>query len=326
LSSALAETTVRVSADPYFREHMPWRGGSVEPDSGQATAEAFSEAGAAVVLVGIADAWKPFPGMDALRAIGRIETVPLDLTDRKLFRLACARSFAHDMARVLAPRPRARSRARSRPVARSPAQSLAGWVSKSKLLATRSTRRARLGVERAWTRRRSRAACPFAHGGQARGAGSCMEARRMADQEQWVIWNGSAGILDMVTIGRIEDGAGGRSAFLAPPYDIVGPFSLDELETQGRIAFGACLVMSRRRWQEDQVELRREAQEKRRALQMRLELDDSGHREVLSLATEGELEPAQINTAFRRLANTAHPTPAAAMRNTGASRTHATRC
>ena len=67
------------------------------------------------------------------------------------------------------------------------------------------------------------------------------------------------GILDMATIGHVEDSEGGRSAFLAPPYDVVGPFSLDELETRGRIAFGECLVMSRQRWQEDQVDLRVEA-------------------------------------------------------------------
>lgn len=29
----------------------------------------------------------------------------------------------------------------------------------------------------------------------------------MTDKEQWVIWNGSMGILDMATIGPIEEGA-----------------------------------------------------------------------------------------------------------------------
>ena len=64
------------------------------------------------------------------------------------------------------------------------------------------------------------------------GAGSRMEARGMTDKGEWFVWNGSLGVLDSVTIGAIEHGAGGRSAFLAPPYDIVGPFSLDELETR----------------------------------------------------------------------------------------------
>jgi hypothetical protein len=138
--------------------------------------------------------------------------------------------------------------------------------------------------------------------------GSCMKALGMTDEVEWVIWNGSYGILDMATIGRVEDGEGGRSAFLAPPYDVVGPFSLDELETLGRIAFGECLVMSRLRWQEDQVDLRTEAQEKRRAFLLRQYFDDDQeHREVLNLPLEGALEPVEINAAFRRLAKTAHP-------------------
>lgn len=131
----------------------------------------------------------------------------------------------------------------------------------------------------------------------------------MTDKEEWFVWNGSIGILDSVTIGAVEHGAGGRSAFLAPPYDVVGPFSLDELETLGRIAFGACLVMSRERWREDQVELRREGQEKRRAFLLRLDFDgdERERREILNLPANGALEPADINAAFRRLAKTAHP-------------------
>ena len=135
-----------------------------------------------------------------------------------------------------------------------------------------------------------------------------MKAPGMADKEEWFVWNGSIGILDSVTIGAVAHGEGGRSAFLAPPYDIVGPFSLDELETVGRIAFGACLVMSQQRWREDQVELRREGQEKRRAFLLRMEFgDDRESREILDLPTDGALDPSEINAAFRRLAKTAHP-------------------
>jgi hypothetical protein len=135
-----------------------------------------------------------------------------------------------------------------------------------------------------------------------------MKARGMADKEEWVVWNGLMGILDTVTIGHIEEGEGGRSAFLAPPYGVVGPFSLDELETQGRIAFGACLVMSRQRWQEDQVDLRLEAREKRRAALFKLDFDDDQeYREILNLPMEGALETAEINAAFRRAAKLAHP-------------------
>ena len=135
-----------------------------------------------------------------------------------------------------------------------------------------------------------------------------MKARGMTDKKEWVVWNGSLGILDMATIGHIEDGEGGRSAFLAPPYGVVGPFSLDELETRGRIAFGACLVMSRQRWREDQDDLRLEAREKRRAALFKLDFDDDQeHREVLNLPMEGALKTAEINAAFRRAAKIAHP-------------------
>jgi hypothetical protein len=116
----------------------------------------------------------------------------------------------------------------------------------------------------------------------------------LSQKEEWVIWNGSLGVLDMASIGRIEEGEGGRSAFIAAPYGAVGPFSLDELEAQGRIAFGACLVMSRQRWQEDQVQLRREAQEKRRQLAMRRSFDDRPHREALGLPMEGPLGAAAV--------------------------------
>jgi NAD(P)-dependent dehydrogenase (short-subunit alcohol dehydrogenase family)/uncharacterized OB-fold protein len=147
----VAETTVRVSTDPYFRERTPWRLGIVRLDCGpavvahlhgdaaegarvrldlkldrsgapvmialperdtpnmaddpqlreltcdpkfrrvlitdgrtavgQAMAQAFFEAGASIVFVGIADPWKPFPGMDALRRLECVEIVPLDVTD-----------------------------------------------------------------------------------------------------------------------------------------------------------------------------------------------------------------------------------------------------
>jgi hypothetical protein len=131
----------------------------------------------------------------------------------------------------------------------------------------------------------------------------------MTLNEQVVVWNGSMGILDMATIGRIEDSAGARFAYLAPPYEVVGPFSLDELETQGRIAFAACLVMSRQKWQEDQIELRIEARERRRALFAQFEgvTDQREHRAALDLPKDGPLKTSEINSAFRKFAKSAHP-------------------
>ncbi|NPU69850.1 MULTISPECIES: J domain-containing protein [Bradyrhizobium] len=125
----------------------------------------------------------------------------------------------------------------------------------------------------------------------------------------WVIWNGSMGIVDEVRLGRIVDGATGRLASLAPPYDVVGPFSLDELETQGRITFGACLVMSQQRWRQDQDALRIAARAARRALldQFARGEDDEAFRAVLELPLQGRLTASDIKTAFRRLAKSAHP-------------------
>lgn len=128
------------------------------------------------------------------------------------------------------------------------------------------------------------------------------------NSDEWVIWNGSMGVLDVVRIGRIEDDEA-RSAYLASPYEVVGPFSFGELEAEGRIAFGECVVMSRERWQADQVKLRIEAREKRRAFLARFETGDDYEeaRTALGLPEDGRLEPDEINAAFRRLAKTAHP-------------------
>jgi NAD(P)-dependent dehydrogenase (short-subunit alcohol dehydrogenase family) len=67
-----------MTCDPKFRRALITDGrGAV----GQAMASAFSEAGATIVFVGIADPWKPFPGQDALAKIPRVEIVALDVTD-----------------------------------------------------------------------------------------------------------------------------------------------------------------------------------------------------------------------------------------------------
>ncbi|CCE00419.1 molecular chaperone DnaJ [Bradyrhizobium sp. STM 3809] len=131
----------------------------------------------------------------------------------------------------------------------------------------------------------------------------------MTSTAEWVIWNGSMGIVDTVRLGTIIDGAAGRLASLAPPYDVVGPFSLDELETRGRISFGACLVMSQQRWREDQDGLRIAARAARRAWldQLTQDEDDEAHRALLDLPLRGSLTATEINAGFRRLAKSAHP-------------------
>jgi NAD(P)-dependent dehydrogenase (short-subunit alcohol dehydrogenase family)/uncharacterized OB-fold protein len=67
-----------MTCDPKFRRVLITDGRSAV---GQAMANAFSDASASIVFVGIADPWKPFPGQAALGSIPRVEVVPLDLTD-----------------------------------------------------------------------------------------------------------------------------------------------------------------------------------------------------------------------------------------------------
>ena len=67
-----------MTCDPKFRRALVTDGRTAV---GQAAAKALSEAGCAIVFVGLADAWKPFPGEKALRATPNVEIVPLDMTD-----------------------------------------------------------------------------------------------------------------------------------------------------------------------------------------------------------------------------------------------------
>ena len=148
------------------------------------------------------------------------------------------------------------------------------------------------------------------------------DSSRTVEEEQWIIWNGTFGVRDFVTIEKVEARPEGRVAWLEEPYDMVGPFSVDELETQGRISFAECIVMSRQRWQEDQASLREAAFEKQRETQRRVfeELnrsnrrkrrevlcDEQEHRELLCLPAEGALEASQVKAAYRRIAKEAHP-------------------
>ncbi len=153
-----------------------------------------------------------------------------------------------------------------------------------------------------------------------------LDAPGLVDEEEWVIWNGAHGLVTTAPIGRVEVRTGGRDAWLEEPFDMVGPFSLDELEADGQIAFAACLVMSRQRWQEDQVQLRRESLNLRRAAEARMHeefarfsgrssgrqayakpFDERRHRETLNLPIDGKLDSSKIKAAFRRLAQKAHP-------------------
>jgi NAD(P)-dependent dehydrogenase (short-subunit alcohol dehydrogenase family)/uncharacterized OB-fold protein len=67
-----------MTCDPKFRRILITDG---RTSVGEAMAQAFSDAGASIVFVGLANPWKPFPGMETLRKIDHVEIVPLDMTD-----------------------------------------------------------------------------------------------------------------------------------------------------------------------------------------------------------------------------------------------------
>lgn len=150
------------------------------------------------------------------------------------------------------------------------------------------------------------------------------------DDMLWVIWNGTLGILDTVAIGLVEGSGASRVAWLDEPYDMVGPFSLHELEHCGQIDFAACTVMSREFWQRNQEQLRRDGLRARAAAQARMQAEferlfeqrqfhqhqtrrdtraqpESHYRRLLALPESGNLTTHIIKGAYRKLAQKAHP-------------------
>jgi NAD(P)-dependent dehydrogenase (short-subunit alcohol dehydrogenase family)/uncharacterized OB-fold protein len=67
-----------LTCDPKFRRVLITDG---RTELGQATAKAMAGAGAAIIFVGIAEDWRPYPGSEELKAIPGVEIMPLDITD-----------------------------------------------------------------------------------------------------------------------------------------------------------------------------------------------------------------------------------------------------
>ena len=67
-----------LTCDPKFRRVLVTDG---RTELGQATAKALADAGASTIFVGVAEAWRPYPGAEALAAVPGVEILPLDLTD-----------------------------------------------------------------------------------------------------------------------------------------------------------------------------------------------------------------------------------------------------
>lgn len=133
---------------------------------------------------------------------------------------------------------------------------------------------------------------------------------------QWVIYNSSLGVHDLVTIERIVSQDGSQLAWLDEPYEMVGPFHIDTLLEDGIIPYEACFIISLEYWRTHQKELMRESLLQRTKMEEEMfkELRNSKrknkeleYRELLELPTHGALNTAQIKAAFRKLAKKNHP-------------------
>jgi hypothetical protein len=139
----------------------------------------------------------------------------------------------------------------------------------------------------------------------------------------FIIWNSNYGVGDFVTIGRVDNS---KNAWLDDPYEMVGPFSLEELLETGQISFAACVVISQEKWKEEQSVLRQESLKKqcwsqqqfheeinkhnksRRQYHTNLEqVSQKEHRELLCLPIEGVLKVSQIKAAYRTIVKKVHP-------------------
>lgn len=147
-----------------------------------------------------------------------------------------------------------------------------------------------------------------------------MQAYEKYLEEDFIIWNSQFGVRDFVNIGEID--TDNKTAWLDEPYEMVGPFCLDELCKDGLISFAACMVMSKERWSEDQKELYEESLIRQEKLQEELYRNihqnnnrkrnqrantQKGYRKLLDLPLEGSLEISQIKTAYRKIVKKEHP-------------------
>ncbi|MDH4945080.1 J domain-containing protein [Sulfurimonas sp. C5] len=141
-------------------------------------------------------------------------------------------------------------------------------------------------------------------------------------QTQWIIYNSALGIRDFVTIGHVESSHNGHQAWLEEPYEMVGPFDLEELERSGEINFAACQVISMQIWHEKRQKFLEAALKKQQELYEEINIynrsrqrsfgsfekrDEKEMRILLELPLTGKLETSQIKSAYRRLAKQKHP-------------------
>jgi curved DNA-binding protein CbpA len=144
--------------------------------------------------------------------------------------------------------------------------------------------------------------------------------------EEFIIWNGTLGIRDFVSIGEVKTDCASIEVWLEEPYEFVGPILLDDLVSCGQISFEACIIMTKQKWQEEKNSFQEDAYKEQCRIQRELNEDIKQHnkkrqqfmqsescysekeyQELLSLPLEGVLESSTIKAAFRKLAKTTHP-------------------
>lgn len=137
-------------------------------------------------------------------------------------------------------------------------------------------------------------------------------------EEEFVIFNPTLGVHDLVYLGEISTENDKTTAYLDEPYEMVGPFCLDQLLSKGQISFAECIVISTQKWKNERVSLLKKASEKQQKLQeehlkeirrfnQEKQNNEQKYRELLCLPLQGSLEVSQIKNAFRRMCKTAHP-------------------
>jgi len=144
--------------------------------------------------------------------------------------------------------------------------------------------------------------------------------------QQYIIYNATLGIRDFVMVDRVENNSQGNHAWLEEPYDMVGPFNIDELQTHGKIKFAQCVVMSRKYWQNNQQSLQADSFKRQNKIRQEMfeklkrrnterqnnfygydDEDEKRYRDILSLPLDCVLDTLQIKKAFKKASKKVHP-------------------
>jgi hypothetical protein len=137
-------------------------------------------------------------------------------------------------------------------------------------------------------------------------------------EEEFVIFNPTLGVHDLVYLGEILTENDKTTAYLDEPYEMVGPFCLDQLLSKGQISFAECIVISTEKWKNERVSLLKKAYAKQQRLQeehlkeirrfnQQKHYNDKEDRKLLCLPLEGVLKVSQIKTAYRKVSKKVHP-------------------